>query len=58
MSIFSTLRMYLHRTPKLAERSDIYAHHVTPLDGRSIHIVAAGAPDLNAGAVRVGRCDT
>jgi hypothetical protein len=50
--------MYLHRTPKLAERSDIYAHQVTPLDGRSIHIVAAGAPDLNAGAVRVGRCDT
>ncbi len=31
--MLSTLRMYLRRTPKLSEPSDIYAHKVTLLDG-------------------------
>ena len=47
MSIFSTLRMYLHRTSKLAEPTDIYAHSVKLLDGGELDLESLrGRPTL------------
>jgi glutathione peroxidase-family protein len=38
MSIFSTLRMYLRRTPKLKDPTDIYTHSVNLLDGSEFNL--------------------
>jgi glutathione peroxidase len=47
MSVFSTLRMYLRRTPKLSDASDIYSHRVTMLDGSELDLEALrGRPTL------------
>jgi glutathione peroxidase len=47
MSAFSTLRMYLRRTPKLREPTDIYAHRVTLLDGGELDLEGLrGRPTL------------
>jgi glutathione peroxidase len=47
MSILSTLRMYLRRTPKLSQQTDIYAHRVTLLDGGELDLASLrGRPTL------------
>src|ERR1700678_3282528 len=47
MSVLSTLRMYLRRTPKLNAPTDIYAHRVTMLDGSELDLEALrGHPTL------------
>jgi glutathione peroxidase len=47
MSILSTLRMYLRRTPKLADPTDLYAHHVKLLDGGELDLDSLrGKPTL------------
>jgi glutathione peroxidase-family protein len=47
MSMFSTLRMYLHRTPKLSEPTDLYAHRVKLLDGGELDLAELrGKPTL------------
>jgi glutathione peroxidase len=47
MSALSTLRMYLRRTPKLAEPSDLYAHRVRLLDGEELDLqTLRGRPTL------------
>jgi glutathione peroxidase-family protein len=47
MNIVSTLRMYLHRTPKVSEPSDIYAHNVKLLDGGELDLASLrGHPTL------------
>jgi glutathione peroxidase len=38
MRLVSTLRMYLHRTPKLAAPTDLYDHAVTLLDGGELDL--------------------
>ena len=38
MSILSTVRMYLRRTPKLSESTDLYAHRVKLLDGGELDL--------------------
>ena len=38
MSIVDTLKMYLHRTPKLEQPSDLYEHRVTLLDGGELDL--------------------
>jgi glutathione peroxidase len=38
MSILSTLRMYLTRTPKLSAPTDLYAHRVKLLDGDELDL--------------------
>jgi glutathione peroxidase len=38
MSVLSILRMYLRRTPKLADPTDLYAHRVKLLDGRELNL--------------------
>jgi glutathione peroxidase len=38
MSVLSTLRMYLRRTPKLKDPTDIYAHRVKLLDGSELNL--------------------
>jgi glutathione peroxidase len=47
MSIVSTLKMYLHRTPKLEQASDLYDHKVTLLDGGELDLAQLrGRPTL------------
>jgi glutathione peroxidase len=47
MSIASTLRMYVRRTPKLREPSDLYTHRVTLLDGGELDLASLhGRPTL------------
>jgi glutathione peroxidase len=47
MSILSTLRMYLTRTPKLSEPTDLYAHRVKLLDGAELDLDSLrGKPTL------------
>ena len=47
MSIFSTARMYLRRTPKLAEPTDLYEHQVKLLDGDELDLTTLrGMPTL------------
>ena len=47
MSRLSTLAMYLHRTPKLAEPTDLYAHRVTLLAGGELDLESLrGHPTL------------
>jgi glutathione peroxidase len=47
MSALSTLRMYLRRTPKLAEPTDLYAHRVRLLDGGELDLqTLRGHPTL------------
>jgi glutathione peroxidase len=38
MSLFSTLRMYLRRTPKLSAPTDLYTHRVALLDGSELDL--------------------
>jgi glutathione peroxidase len=47
MSIVSTLRMYVRRTPKLREPTDLYTHRVTLLDGGELDLAELhGRPTL------------
>jgi glutathione peroxidase-family protein len=47
MAILSTLRMYLRRSRKLADPSDLYAHRVTLLDGTELDLEGLrGRPTL------------
>ena len=47
MSMLSTLRMYLRRTPKLSESTDLYAHEVKLLDGGQLDLASLrGKPTL------------
>jgi glutathione peroxidase len=47
MSLLSTVRMYMHKTPTLAEPTDIYAHKVTLLDGSELDLeTLRGKPTL------------
>ena len=47
MSVLSTLRMYLRRTPKLNEPTDLYAHQVNLLDGGQLDLATLrGNPTL------------
>jgi glutathione peroxidase-family protein len=47
MSVFSTLRMYTRRTPKLSDPTDIYDHHVKLLDGGDLDLASLrGKPTL------------
>jgi glutathione peroxidase len=47
MSILSTLRMYLSRTSKLDQPTDLYAHRVTLLDGGELDLASLrGQPTL------------
>ena len=47
MGKLATLRMYLRRTPKLAERTDLYAHRVKLLDGGELDLeTLRGNPTL------------
>jgi glutathione peroxidase len=47
MSVLSTLRMYLHRTPKLDAPSDLYGHEVKLLDGGELDLATLrGKPTL------------
>lgn len=47
MSVLSTLRMYLRRTPKLSQPTDIYDHRVTLLDGGELDLDSLrGRPTL------------
>jgi len=47
MGIASTVRMYLRRTPKLSEPTDLYAHRVTLLDGGELDLAELrGHPTL------------
>lgn len=47
MSKLSTLRMYLRRRPRLEQPTDLYAHHVTLLDGGELDLSAwRGHPTL------------
>ena len=46
-SVLSTLRMYLRRTPKLSEPTDLYAHEVKLLDGGQLDLASLrGKPTL------------
>ncbi len=47
MSLVSTLRMYVRRTPKLPEATDLYSHKVTLLDGGDFDLAGLhGRPTL------------
>lgn len=47
MSKLSTLKMYLHREPKLEQATDLYAHRVTLLDGGELDLAEwRGRPTL------------
>jgi glutathione peroxidase len=47
MSLLSTLRMYLRRTEKLTESTDLYDHRVTLLDGSELDLsTLRGRPTL------------
>jgi glutathione peroxidase len=47
MSLVSTLRMYVRRTPKLPEPTDLYSHRVTLLDGGELDLAELhGRPTL------------
>jgi glutathione peroxidase len=47
MSIFSTVRMYMKRTPKLDEPTDLYEHQVGLLDGGQLDLTSLrGKPML------------
>ena len=47
MTVLSTLRMYLRRSPKLKDPTDIYAHRVNLLDGGEFDLAALrGHPTL------------
>jgi glutathione peroxidase-family protein len=47
MSVLSTLRMYLRRTPKLDQPTDLYAHQVKLLDGGELDLASLrGKPTL------------
>jgi len=47
MSVISTLRMYLRRTPKLSEQTNIYDHQVKLLDGGELDLTTLqGKPTL------------
>src|ERR1700722_9116475 len=46
-SVLSTVRMYMRRTPKLAEPTDIYEHQVKLLDGGELDLATLrGKPTL------------
>jgi glutathione peroxidase len=47
MSVVSTLRMYMRRTPTLDEPTDLYTHEVQLLDGSSLDLASLrGRPTL------------
>jgi glutathione peroxidase len=47
MSLLSTARMYLKRTPKLDEATDVYDHQVSLLDGSELDLASLrGRPTL------------
>jgi glutathione peroxidase len=47
MSLLSTVRMYLHRTSKLDQPTDLYAHQVKLLDGGELDLESLrGRPTL------------
>jgi glutathione peroxidase len=47
MSVLSTLRMYLRRTPKLSQPTDLYDHQVKLLDGGELDLASLrGKPTL------------
>ena len=47
MSLVSTLRMYVRRTSKLSEPTDLYTHRVTLLDGGEFDLASLhGRPTL------------
>jgi glutathione peroxidase len=47
MSVLSTLRMYVRRTPKLSKPTDIYEHRVNLLDGGELDLESLrGKPTL------------
>ncbi|MGO9958422.1 MAG: glutathione peroxidase [Solirubrobacteraceae bacterium] len=47
MSIISTLKMYMHRTPTLEESTDLYEHRVRLLDGGELDLESLrGRPTL------------
>jgi glutathione peroxidase len=47
MTMFSTIRMYFQRTPKLSESTDLYAHQVKLLDGGDLDLQSLrGKPTL------------
>jgi glutathione peroxidase-family protein len=47
MSILSTARMYLRRTPKIQQPTDLYTHRVTLLDGGELDLASLrGRPTL------------
>jgi glutathione peroxidase len=47
MSILSTARMYLRRTPKVKQPTDLYTHRVTLLDGGELDLASLrGHPTL------------
>jgi glutathione peroxidase-family protein len=47
MGIVSTLRMYVRRTPRLRESTDLYTHRVTLLDGGELDLAQLrGRPTL------------
>jgi len=47
MSVVSTLRMYMRRTPTLDEPTDLYTHEVQLLDGSSLDLASLrGKPTL------------
>lgn len=47
MSVLATLRMYVRRTPKLPQPTDIYEHRVTLLDGGELDLESLrGKPTL------------
>jgi glutathione peroxidase len=47
MSKLSTLRMYLRRTPKIQQPTDLYTHRVTLLDGGELDLASLrGRPTL------------
>jgi glutathione peroxidase-family protein len=47
MSIFSTVRMYMKRTPRLDEPTDLYEHQVGLLDGGQLDLTSLrGKPTL------------
>src|SRR5262249_21209404 len=47
MSVLSTLRMFMRRSPKLDEPTDLYTHEVKLLDGTTLDLASLrGRPTL------------